>query len=181
MGPTGKSFSRSYAGTLDMLIPEDAPIDMDSATAAKSKAAERYMTAMKYLTQTVPNSSKTIVDVYVQKQQVWSNTLKDRDWAKQSCTRYVIFITCSSCKGLRYSRWGRANAPAKHWGPTASLWRQEPSQLRNVCPFEPEVRLWLLSISSTKAALKQSIWTVSQAFLPKLKPFWLNYRECQEK
>lgn len=85
MGPTGKSVSRSYAAALDMLIPEDAPIDdLDKGTETKNKAAERYVAAMKYLTSTVPNSSKSVVDVYVEKQQAWSDAMKEWDHAKQA-------------------------------------------------------------------------------------------------
>lgn len=84
MGPTGKSVARSYAAALDMLIPEDAPIDMDNASQAKSKAAERYTTAMTYLTSLAPNSSKTVVDVYVEKQQAWTNAMKEWDHDKQA-------------------------------------------------------------------------------------------------
>jgi hypothetical protein len=85
MGPTGKSVSRSYAAALDMLIPEDAPIDdLDKSTETKNKAAERYVAAMKYLTSTVPNSSKSVVDVYVEKQQAWSDAMKEWDQAKQA-------------------------------------------------------------------------------------------------
>jgi hypothetical protein len=56
MGPTGKSVARSYGAALDMLIPEDAPIDMPTTgrnlvTIEKTQAAERYVAAMKYLTE----------------------------------------------------------------------------------------------------------------------------------
>ena len=67
-----------------MLIPVDAPIDSDNSTSSTSKAAERYTTAMKYLTSTVPNSSKSVVDVYVEKQQAWTDAMKDWERAKQS-------------------------------------------------------------------------------------------------
>ncbi|KAK3998231.1 hypothetical protein QBC44DRAFT_363760 [Cladorrhinum sp. PSN332] len=84
LGPTGKSVARSYAAALDMLIPEDAPIDMDATTKSKSQAAERYLIAMKYLTSlAAPNSNKTVIDVYVEKQEAWSAAMKEWDRAKQ--------------------------------------------------------------------------------------------------
>ena len=93
MGPTGKSVARSYGAALDMLIPEDAPIDdLDKSNETKNKAAERYVAAMKYLTSTVPNSSKSVVDVYVEKQQAWSDAMKEWDQAKQAARgKWSIF------------------------------------------------------------------------------------------
>lgn len=91
MGPTGKSVARSYAAALDILIPEDAPIDTGNATGARSQAAERYATAMKYLTSTVPNSSRTVVDVYVEKQQAWTDSMKEWDRAKQAAKGELTF------------------------------------------------------------------------------------------
>ena len=67
-----------------MLVPEDAPIDADTSTQSKSQAAERYSSAMKYLTSKAPNSAKTVVDVYVEKQQAWTDSMKEWDAAKQA-------------------------------------------------------------------------------------------------
>ena len=75
--------ARSYAAALDMLIPEDAPIDTDTSTTSKSQAAERYMVAMKYLTSIAAGSNKTVIDLYVEKQQAWSDAMKEWDHAKQ--------------------------------------------------------------------------------------------------
>lgn len=82
MGVTGKSVARSYAAALDMLIPEDAPIDTDKTTTSKTAAAERYVGAMKYLTGTAPGSSKSIIDVYVEKQQAYSEAMAKWETAK---------------------------------------------------------------------------------------------------
>ncbi|KAF3911056.1 hypothetical protein AA313_de0204049 [Arthrobotrys entomopaga] len=82
MGVTGKSVARSYAGALDMLIPEDAPIDMDKSTTTKTAAAERYIAAMKYLTGAAPGSSKFVIDVYVEKQQLYSEAMNNWEAAK---------------------------------------------------------------------------------------------------
>jgi hypothetical protein len=82
MGPTGKSVARSYAGALDMLIPEDTPVDMDSTTTAKTAAAQRYTAAMKYLTSPA-SGNKSIIDVYVEKQQAYSDAMSQWDHAKQ--------------------------------------------------------------------------------------------------
>ncbi|KAG4286400.1 hypothetical protein FPRO06_07660 [Fusarium proliferatum] len=82
MGVTGKSVARSYAAALDMLVPEDAPIDTDKSTTTKTAAADRYVTAMKYLTQTAPNSSKSVIDVYVEKQQSYSEAMNKWEAAK---------------------------------------------------------------------------------------------------
>ncbi|KAI8415866.1 hypothetical protein FOFC_05493 [Fusarium oxysporum] len=111
MGPTGKSVARSYAAALDMLIPEDAPIDMDTSTVAKSKAAERYLAAMKYLTSTVPNSSKTVVDVYVEKQQIWSDAMKDWDRAKNAARDEAkrMYPQEIEKQQWHYDEWNQAN------------------------------------------------------------------------
>ncbi|KAK6337088.1 hypothetical protein TWF718_009874 [Orbilia javanica] len=82
MGVTGKSVARSYAGALDMLIPEDAPIDMDKTTTTKTAAAERYVAAMRYLTSAAPGSSKSVIDVYVEKQQLYSEAMNKWEAAK---------------------------------------------------------------------------------------------------
>nr|RBQ91816.1 hypothetical protein FVER53263_12490 [Fusarium verticillioides] len=82
MGVTGKSVSRSYAAALDMLIPEDAPIETDKSTATKTAAADRYVAAMRYLTSTAPNSSKSVIDVYVEKQQAYSEAMNKWEAAK---------------------------------------------------------------------------------------------------
>ncbi|KAF2793192.1 hypothetical protein K505DRAFT_244956 [Melanomma pulvis-pyrius CBS 109.77] len=82
MGITGKSVSRSYSAALDMLIPEDAPIDTDKTTTTKTAAAERYVGAMKYLTGPAPGSSRSIIDVYVEKQQAYSEAMNKWEAAK---------------------------------------------------------------------------------------------------
>ncbi|CZS79599.1 unnamed protein product [Fusarium graminearum] len=82
MGITGKSVARSYAAALDMLIPEDAPIETDKSTATKTAAADRYVAAMRYLTSTAPNSSKSVIDVYVEKQQAYSEAMNKWEAAK---------------------------------------------------------------------------------------------------
>jgi hypothetical protein len=82
MGITGKSVARSYSAALDMLIPEDAPIDTDKTTTSKTAAAERYVAAMKYLTSVAPGSSKTVIDVYVEKQQAYSLSMDKWEAAK---------------------------------------------------------------------------------------------------
>ncbi|KAK7705649.1 hypothetical protein SLS64_003602 [Diaporthe eres] len=82
MGVTGKSVARSYAAALDMLIPEDAPIDTDKSTTNKTAAADRYVAAMKYLTSNAPNSSKSVIDVYVEKQQAYSEAMNKWEAAK---------------------------------------------------------------------------------------------------
>ncbi|KAF4339124.1 Phage tail fiber repeat 2 [Fusarium beomiforme] len=82
MGVTGKSVARSYAAALDMLIPEDAPIDTDKSTTTKTAAADRYIAAMKYLTQNAPNSSRSVIDVYVEKQQAYSEAMNKWEAAK---------------------------------------------------------------------------------------------------
>lgn len=74
--------ARSYAAALDMLIPEDAPIDTDKSTTNKTAAADRYVAAMKYLTQNAPNSSKSVIDVYVEKQQAYSEAMNKWEAAK---------------------------------------------------------------------------------------------------
>ncbi|KAH7268206.1 hypothetical protein B0J15DRAFT_578227 [Fusarium solani] len=112
MGPTGKSVSRSYAAALDMLIPEDAPIDdLDKSTETKNKAAERYVAAMKYLTSTVPNSSKSVVDVYVEKQQAWSDAMKEWDQAKQAARDEAkrMFPNSVGRQQGHYDEWNQAN------------------------------------------------------------------------
>ncbi|KAI1319649.1 hypothetical protein F5Y16DRAFT_390698 [Xylariaceae sp. FL0255] len=82
MGVTGKSVARSYLAALDMLIPEDAPIDSDKTTSSKTAAAERYVGAMKYLTGPAPGSSMSIIDVYVEKQQKYSEAMDKWEHAK---------------------------------------------------------------------------------------------------
>ncbi|UPK92186.1 hypothetical protein LCI18_003121 [Fusarium solani-melongenae] len=112
MGPTGKSVARSYGAALDMLIPEDAPIDdLDKSNDAKNKAAERYTAAMKYLTSTVPNSSKSVVDVYVEKQQAWSDAMKEWDQAKQAARAEAkrIFPDSVPRQQGHYDEWNQAN------------------------------------------------------------------------
>lgn len=84
MGPTGKSVARSYAGALDMLIPEDAPIDTDKSSTTKTAAAERYTTAMKYLTGPATSGGNvSVIDIYVEKQQAYSDAMSAWDHAKQ--------------------------------------------------------------------------------------------------
>ncbi|KAI8716368.1 hypothetical protein NCS52_00930200 [Fusarium sp. LHS14.1] len=112
MGPTGKSVSRSYAAALDMLIPEDAPIDdLDKSTETKNKAAERYVAAMKYLTSTVPNSSKSVIDVYVEKQQAWSDAMKEWDHAKQAARdeANTLYPNSVGRQQGHYDEWNQAN------------------------------------------------------------------------
>ncbi|RTE76712.1 hypothetical protein BHE90_008799 [Fusarium euwallaceae] len=113
MGPTGKSVSRSYAAALDMLIPEDAPIDdLDkNNTQTKNQAAERYVAAMKYLTSTVPNSSKSVVDLYVEKQQAWSDAMKEWDHAKQAARDEAkrLFPNSIGRQQGHYDEWNQAN------------------------------------------------------------------------
>lgn len=92
MGVTGKSVARSYAAALDMLIPEDAPIDTDKSTTNKTAAADRYVAAMKYLTSNAPNSSKSVIDVYVEKQQAYSEAMNKWEAAKAK----------ARCKYLHY-------------------------------------------------------------------------------
>ncbi len=82
MGITGKSVSRSYSAALDMLIPEDAPIDTDKTTTTKTAAAERYVGAMKYLTGPAPGSRRSVIDVYVEKQQAYSEAMNKWEAAK---------------------------------------------------------------------------------------------------
>ncbi|KAK6352526.1 hypothetical protein TWF730_009350 [Orbilia blumenaviensis] len=82
MGVTGKSVARSYASALDMLIPEDAPIDMDKSTGAKTAAGERYLAAMKYLKSPATESSKSVIDLYVEKQQLYSEAMNKWEAAK---------------------------------------------------------------------------------------------------
>ena len=82
MGITGKSVARSYNAALDMLIPEDAPIDTDKTTTSKTAAAERYVGAMKYLTSVAPASSRSVIDVYVEKQQAYSAAIDKWEAAK---------------------------------------------------------------------------------------------------
>lgn len=102
MGVTGKSVARSYAAALDMLIPEDAPIDTDKATSSKTAAADRYVAAMRYLTQNVPNSSKSVIDVYVEKQQAYSEAMNKWEAAKAKarckCFRYYITSMVCQCR-----------------------------------------------------------------------------------
>jgi hypothetical protein len=90
MGPSGRSVARSYAAALDKLLPEDAPIDEDTSSSTKSLAAERYTSAMRYLVSTAPNTTKTVVDVYVEKQQVWSDAMKEWDKAKQAARGGIL-------------------------------------------------------------------------------------------
>ena len=96
MGITGKSVARSYLAALDMLIPEDAPIDTDKSTGAKSAAAERYVGAMKYLTSPAPGSNRTVIDLYVEKQQAYSEAMNKWEAAKtkvrRMCTNHLAKI-----------------------------------------------------------------------------------------
>ncbi|KAI1119698.1 hypothetical protein F5Y10DRAFT_273838 [Nemania abortiva] len=85
MGVTSKSVARSYAAALDMLIPEDAPIDAADATSQKTVAAERYVGAMKYLTSSAPGSSRSVIDIYVEKQQAYAEAMSKWESAKAKC------------------------------------------------------------------------------------------------
>ncbi|KAJ4258562.1 hypothetical protein NW757_003130 [Fusarium falciforme] len=106
------SFHRSYRQECGQKLrcgtgyahSEDAPIDdLDKSNDAKNKAAERYVAAMKYLTSTVPNSSKSVVDVYVEKQQAWSDAMKEWDQAKQAARDSV------PRQQGHYDEWNQAN------------------------------------------------------------------------
>ncbi|KAK4228622.1 hypothetical protein QBC38DRAFT_523461 [Podospora fimiseda] len=114
LGPTGKSVARSYAAALDMLIPEDAPIDTPTDVGVgghKTQAAERYLMAMKYLTSLAPNSTKTVIDVYVEKQEAWSVAMKEWDRAKQDAYNSAKQQYPNDVKMQQwaYDEWNQAN------------------------------------------------------------------------
>lgn len=102
IGVTGKSVARSYSAALDMLIPEDAPIDSDKSTTSKTAAADRYVAAMNYLTRNAPKSSKSVIDVYVEKQEAYSEAMNnwEKAKAKTRCKFFRNYIagTVYQCK-----------------------------------------------------------------------------------
>ena len=70
IGNTGKSVVRSYSRSLDVLIPAKATIS--SADGIRSPGHANYDHALEFLTTTAPGHSKTVVDVYRDKQIAWS-------------------------------------------------------------------------------------------------------------
>lgn len=93
MGCTAKSVARSFAGALEMSIAEDAPIDMDKSTGPKSAAAERYVSAMRYLTEPVGGTRKNVIDVYVEEQQHYSEAMAEWDYAKRRARGQIHIVS----------------------------------------------------------------------------------------
>jgi hypothetical protein len=121
LGPTGKSVARSYAAALDMLIPEDAPIDADASAQPNTDAAKRYSSAMNYLTSIAPNSSKSVVDVYVGKQQAWTDSMNEWEKAKQAARDEAKQLHPNDVKQQQevYDEWNRTSF--RNVGPSESF------------------------------------------------------------
>ncbi|KAK3632228.1 hypothetical protein LTR56_016469 [Elasticomyces elasticus] len=80
IGNTGKSVARSYASSLDYLVPKKATIS--SRNSIRSPGDKSYDDAMAYLTTRDPASGKTPVDMYVEKQTAWAAAQDAWDSAK---------------------------------------------------------------------------------------------------
>lgn len=81
IGNTGKSVARSYSRALDALVPKKALI-ANGTTDIRSPGEESYEKAMTYLTTVDPETKKTPIDIYVEKQKAWANAQTAWDTAK---------------------------------------------------------------------------------------------------
>ncbi|CAI4215827.1 unnamed protein product [Parascedosporium putredinis] len=69
--PTGQSVAHSYNAALDMLIPEDPFMSGGTMGPGRTSGAERYASAMKFLSSKDRDTDMTVMDVYTKKQQAW--------------------------------------------------------------------------------------------------------------
>ncbi|KAM6513149.1 hypothetical protein FALCPG4_015616 [Fusarium falciforme] len=80
IGNTGKSVARSYSRSLDALLPAKATIS--SADGIRSPGNPNYDKAMNFLKTTAPGSTRTVVEVYRDKQMAWAKERSAWDTAK---------------------------------------------------------------------------------------------------
>ncbi|KAH8650430.1 hypothetical protein BGZ61DRAFT_545785 [Ilyonectria robusta] len=80
IGNTGKSVARSYSRSLDALLPAKATIS--SADGIRSPGNPNYDKAMNFLKTAAPGSTRTVVEVYRDKQMAWAKERSAWDTAK---------------------------------------------------------------------------------------------------
>ncbi|KAG9126047.1 hypothetical protein FRC07_005112 [Ceratobasidium sp. 392] len=71
-GPTGRSVARSYSNAISKLVPSGSTVGIAEG-ATKSSDQQRYEKAMALLSTQVVGKNKTIVEIYTEKQTLYTN------------------------------------------------------------------------------------------------------------
>ncbi|KAK3985320.1 hypothetical protein QBC44DRAFT_405143 [Cladorrhinum sp. PSN332] len=111
VGNTGKSVSRSYSRALDGLVPRQATVTSGGVNPIRSPGEKGYDDAMEYLTTRDEKTGLTPVDVYVEKQSLWTEAQEAWDKAKLRAKKEAINAFPNDIVAQRqsYDDWNQAN------------------------------------------------------------------------
>ncbi|KAL0569591.1 hypothetical protein V5O48_012379, partial [Marasmius crinis-equi] len=114
LGPTGRSVARSYGAALSKLVPAGTTVGIDTGDSLLSESQIRYKNAMKWLTELDPRTSKTRVELYTQRQHLYTEAVenKTRAFAKALDDAKKMAPDPNDVHSIRqtYDQWVQENA-----------------------------------------------------------------------
>lgn len=110
VGNTGKSVSRSYSRALDGLVPRQATVTSGGVNPIRSPGEKGYDDAMAYLTKRDEKTGLTPVDIYVEKQSLWTEAQEAWDKAKLRAQKEAMAAFDDPVSQRQhYDDWNQAN------------------------------------------------------------------------